>query len=57
LRRLCNAGNGLVAFVDTSDGTAGIGVVAPDGTGQRQVTRPLAAVSQPAWSSDGRTVA
>lgn len=45
-----------IAFVSDRDGATDIYVIGADGKGEKRLTRTSEAESQPAWSSDGRTI-
>src|SRR5690349_11512503 len=49
--------NGLIAFFGSASGNDDIWVVAPDGTGLRQLTTDPGDDQFPSWSSDGRHLA
>ena len=49
----------LIAFASNRSGPANVGqlyVVAPDGSGLRQITTGPWSYAQPAWSADGNTI-
>jgi Tol biopolymer transport system component len=49
--------SGLIAFVSDREGSDGLFVMHPDGSGIRRLTRELPAVSHPSWSADGQRIA